>query len=94
MQIVWENVLTSSIVFIVFCVAAILFYYLSNRGRVKKRKEHFAELHKSLAEGKKVVFAGGLYGVLKAVRDDTVDIKVKSGAIIEVSRYAISEIVE
>jgi preprotein translocase subunit YajC len=75
-------------------VFAILFYYLSNRGKVKKRKEHFANLHKSLAAGQEVIFAGGLYGVLKAVRDETVDIKVKSGAIIEVSRYAISEINE
>ena len=61
---------------------------------MKKRREHFERLHAELAPGQMVEFANGIYGRTVAVRQDTVDIQVKSGAVMTVSRYAISAIIK
>jgi preprotein translocase subunit YajC len=94
MEDFWESVLTSSVVFVVFIVIALVGYGLLSQRGIKRQKKHFAELHEKLAVGQKVMFANGLLGTLKRVGDETVDIKIKSGEIMEVSRFAISEIVQ
>lgn len=37
-------------------------------------------------------FAGGIYGTVKGIEGEKVQIKVRSGAVVDVSRYAIQEI--
>lgn len=91
---VWENIFYSSIVLIVFIIIIIaIYYFISSRG-MKKQKEHFKKLHESLKVGQKVQFGNGIYGTLKRIGDETCDVQVKNGAVMEVSRYSISEIVE
>lgn len=90
----WNDILASSIVMLVFVFLMLGIYYLISARGLKKRKEHFAKLHTELTSGQYVSFSNGLYGTIVAVRKDTVDIKVKSGAVMTVSRYAISELVE
>lgn len=90
----WENILASSIVMLVFVFVTLGIYYVTNARGLKQRREHFAKLHAELAPGQRVQFANGIYGTTVAVRKDTVDIQVKSGAVMTVSRYAISAIVK
>lgn len=90
----WEIILGSSIVMIVFIILLLIVYYLTSFRGVKKQKDHFSTLHTTLAKGQKVSFSNGIYGIVNAVSKDTVDIQVKSGAIMTVSRYAISEILK
>lgn len=89
----WQSILASSIVMIAFLLIMVIFYYLLNFKNVKKQKDHYRTLHQDLTTGQKVTFLNGLYGTLTRVGEETVDIKVKSGAVMEVSRFAISEIV-
>lgn len=60
--------------------------------RQKKQQKYFAELHKSLKVGSRVQFAGGLFGKLVRVGKETCDVEVKSGQVLEVSRFAIQAI--
>lgn len=90
----WQNIFNTSIVLIAFLVIIIVIYYIINARGMKRQKAHFAELHQSLAPGKKVQLSNGIFGTLKRVGEETVDVEVKSGAVMEVSRFAISEIVE
>lgn len=90
----WQSILASSIVMIVFLLIMAIFYYFVNFKNVKKQKEHYRTLHQELAVGQKVLFLNGVYGTLTRVGEETVDIKVKSGAVMEVSRFAISEIIK
>ncbi|MEG0080070.1 MULTISPECIES: preprotein translocase subunit YajC [Enterococcus] len=93
---IWNSILGASIVVLVFVIAfAIIYYFIGARG-MKSQKEHFKTLHQSLAPGQEVKFANGLYGTIKVInqKKETVDIEVKSGTVIEVSRYAISEIMK
>lgn len=57
-------------------------------------RQAIESLHQSLGKGQTVVFSNGLYGQIQSVSKETVDIQVKSGAVMTVSRYAISEIVD
>lgn len=90
----WVSILSASIALIVLIALAMIVYYFVNLRGMKKRRGHFETLHRSLQKGQQVIFSNGLYGEVNAVRDETVDIKVKSGAIITVSRFAISEIIK
>lgn len=89
----WRSILASSIVLICLILLMVLIYYFVSRKGIKQQKEHFKQLHQELAVGQKVQFSNGIYGVLKKVGTETVDIQVKSGAVMEVSRYGITEIV-
>lgn len=89
----WQNVLASSIVMIVFIFFIVGLYGILNLKKIKTRKQFFKQMHQDLKVGKSVVISGSLYGTLTRVGDETVDIKTKSGAVIEVSRYAITAII-
>lgn len=90
----WTSLLTSSVALIILLIFILIIYYVINYRGVKERKNHFSTLHQSLKNGEKIVLGNGIYGKIVAVNGDTVDIKVKSGAIVEVSRYSISKIVD
>ncbi|WP_086349496.1 preprotein translocase subunit YajC [Candidatus Enterococcus clewellii] len=89
----WQNILASSVVMIVFLLVMALVYYFLNFKNVKKQKEHYRKLHQELAVGQQVIFLNGVYGTLTRVGNETVDVKVKSNAVMEVSRFAITEVV-
>lgn len=90
----WESILAASIVLIVFFIVIVLVYYIISSRGMKQRKKHFETLHQNLSKGQEVHFSNGIYGTIQAVREDTVDIQVKSGAIMTVSRYAVSDIIK
>ena len=87
-----EAVLASSIVLLVLMtlVGVVLFAFKAMRTR--KQKGYYEKLHKTLESGQRVQFAGGLFGELVRVGRETCDVRVKSGEVIEVSRYAIQAI--
>jgi len=87
-----QNILASSIVLIAFILLTVILFGLLNMRKMKAKKQYLKELHQKLKIGQNVVFSGGLYGSITRVGTETVDVKVKSGTVIEVSRYAISEI--
>lgn len=90
----WNSIFYTSIVLIGFIVIIVAIYYIISSRGMKKQRKHFEELHKNLAVGQKVQFGNGIYGTVKHIGDNTVDIEVKNGAVMEVSRFAISEIVK
>ena len=66
-----------------------VFYFLMIRPQRKKQKEH-EELITELRRGDKVVTAGGIYGVIESISDDSVIIKVESGATMRVARNSVA----
>ncbi len=94
MENLWSNILASSIVLLVFLtVLALIYFWFSSKG-VKKQTGFLEDMHKNLRVGQKVMFAGGLYGKLRRVGMETCDVEVAKDTVIEVSRYAIQEIVK
>lgn len=89
-----ENILASSIVFLVFLAVIGVIFTVGNYLRMRKQKNYYKDVHTELASGKKVAFSNGLIGKLVRVGKETCDIEIKSGAVIEVSRYAVQEVLD
>jgi preprotein translocase subunit YajC len=74
---------------VIFLVAIFaVMYFLMIRPRQKQQKEH-EEMTKELRAGDKVIIAGGIYGTIESLGEDTVILKVESGATMRVARSSI-----
>ena len=87
-----ESILASSIVLLAFLVVMGVVYTVWSSVKMRKKRKYFEELHVELAPGQEVVFGGGIYGRVKRVDGDKVEVEVRSGAVMDVSRYAIQQI--
>lgn len=90
----WETVLNVSIVAIILIILILAIAYFVNLKNLKGRKEHFKAIHENLKIGKKVEVLNGIYGEVARLTDETIDLKIKSGQVIEVSRYAVTKIIK
>jgi len=74
---------------IIFLVAIFaVMYFLMIRPRQKQQKEH-DELTKEVRVGDNVIIAGGIYGQIESLGEDTVLLKIESGATMRVARSSI-----
>ena len=85
-------ILVSSLTFIVFVVVILGIYYFFSRKNMKRQQQYFEKLHAELQVGKRVVCANGLYGTVKKVDEEKVNVEIAKGVVITVSRFAISEV--
>jgi len=75
------------IIFIVLIFG--MFYFLMIRPQRKRQKEH-QQLIEELRRGDRVVTSGGIYGVIETVSEDSVLIKVESGATMRVAKNSVA----
>lgn len=66
-----------------------LFYFLFIRPQRKRQKEH-RQLVEELKRGDNVLTAGGIYGVVESISDDSIVVKVESGATIRVAKNSVA----
>ena len=76
----------SMIIFVVLIIA--MMYFTMIRPQRKQQKEH-QRLMEQLRSGDKVVNAAGIYGEIVSINDNSVVLKVESGATIRVTRASI-----
>ena len=89
-----QSILASSIALGGLLVIMAVVYFIWSRIGLKKKQKSFKELHVELAPGQEIMFAGGIYGTVKSIDGDKVEVKVRSGAVLDVSRYAIQQIAQ
>lgn len=87
-------VLGSAVALIIIIALTVLVYFFVANSKLKKQKAHFSNLHQNLKVGSKIIFCNGIYGKIIKIGKDTVDVEVKSGAVMTISRYAISSILD
>jgi preprotein translocase subunit YajC len=75
------------IIFLVLIFA--VFYFLLIRPQRKRQKEQ-QNLMQELKRGDKVITAGGIHGVIDSVSEDSVIIKVESGATMKVVKSSVA----
>ncbi len=63
-------------------------YFLMIRPRQKQQKQH-EEMEQELRVGDKVIIAGGIYGQIESLGEDTAILKIESGATMRVARSSI-----
>jgi len=66
-----------------------LMYFVMIRPQRKRQKEH-QQLIEELNRGDRVVTAGGIYGMIESISEDSVIIKVESGATMRVAKGSVS----
>ena len=74
------------IIFLVLIFA--MLYFVMIRPQRKRQKEH-QQLVLELRKGDKVVTAGGIYGVIESTSEDSIVIKIESGATIRIARGSV-----
>jgi preprotein translocase subunit YajC len=75
------------IIFLVLIFA--MFYFLMIRPQRKRQKEQ-RELMAGLQKGDRIITVGGVYGVIESLSEESVVIKVESGATMRVARGSIA----
>jgi preprotein translocase subunit YajC len=66
-----------------------MFYFLMIRPQRKRAKEQ-RELMAGLQKGDKVITVGGVYGVIESLSEESVVLKLESGATMRVARGSIA----
>jgi preprotein translocase subunit YajC len=74
------------VVFLVVIFAVM--YLLMIRPRQKQQKQHEAMMQE-LRPGDKVIIAGGIYGQIESLSEDTAILRIESGATMKVARNSI-----
>ena len=92
----WEVVLWTCITIAVLMGIIALILSVISAANMRKRRKEVGDIHTTLAIGKRVMFAGGIYG--KVVRmndtDEIIGVEVAPKTIIDISRFAVQGIVE
>jgi preprotein translocase subunit YajC len=74
---------------IIFLVAIFaIMYLLMIRPRQKQQKQHEAMMQE-LRVGERVIIAGGIYGQIESLSEDTAIVRIESGATMKVARSSI-----
>jgi len=81
-----EGSIVPMIIFLVLIFA--MFYFLMIRPQRRRQKEH-EQMVSELKKGDNVITAGGIYGQIESMGEDSVVLKVESGATIRVARTSI-----
>jgi len=81
---------TSTIYMVVFLVLlAGVFYFFIIRPQSKRQKEQ-RDIIGSLKPGDRVITIGGIYGKIESLREDSVILKLESGATVRFMRSSIA----
>lgn len=81
---------TSSVAMIVFLVVIFaLMYFVMIRPQRKRQKEH-QQLVEELKRGDRVITAGGIFGQIESVSEDSVVVKVESGTTIRIAKSSVA----
>ena len=78
--------ITLSLIMMV-AIFAIMYFFMI-RPQNKKQKE-IANFRKNLEVGQEVITAGGIYGKIKEIEDNTVVLEIASGVKIKIDRNSI-----
>ena len=66
-----------------------MFYFVMIRPQRKRQKEHEAMMQE-LQKGDRIITAGGIYGTIESVSEDSVVIKVESGSTMRVNKNSVA----
>ena len=75
---------------ILIVVFGAIFYFLIIRPQRRREREH-RKLLQSLKRGDRVVTAGGIYGTIDKIDDDTVILSLEEGAKVRIAKSSIVE---
>jgi preprotein translocase subunit YajC len=83
-----SNFLTNYGIIIFLIAIFAIMYFLMIRPRQRQQRQH-EEMTRELRSGDRVIIAGGIYGEIESLAEDTIILKLESGATMKVARASI-----
>lgn len=77
----------SSLIFIAFLIA--IFYFMLIRPQ-KRRVQQHQQLVSSISEGDEIVTIGGIFGMVKMISEDHVEVEISPATTIRIVKSAIA----
>ncbi|MGN0305531.1 MAG: preprotein translocase subunit YajC [Lachnospiraceae bacterium] len=92
MNINWEVIAWTCITLaVIMGIFALILGIISSKN-MRRRREDMREIHTGLTIGSQIIFAGGLYGRVVGIEDETVNVEVAKNTVIKINRYSIQGI--
>ena len=95
MQIEWNVILWTCITISVLVGIFGVILSIISAVNMKKRRKEVGGIHTTLAVGSKIMFGGGIIGkVVRMSEDEIIGVEIAPKTIVDVSRYAVQQILE
>lgn len=92
MSINWEVIVWTCITLAaIMGIFALILSFISAKN-MRARRENMQEIHTGLAIGSQVMFAGGLYGRVVGIEENTLNVEIAKSTVIKIDRYAVQSI--
>ena len=78
------------IALVYFAVLALAFFFLMVRPQRRRAAMH-RQFVAALSVGDEVITSGGIFGTIRGLRDDSVDLEIASGTVLRIARVAIAQ---
>lgn len=75
-------------------VGIFLIFWLLVIRPASRRNKDLARLQSDLRVGDKVMLSSGLYGTLRSVEEDPLDLELAAGLVVQVARGAVARVLE
>jgi len=69
-----------------------IFYFILIRPQQTKMKEH-KKMLEAVKKGDEIVTAGGIYGTVEGVNNDTLTVKIAEGVKVKITRGSVGDVV-
>lgn len=89
----WEVVLWTCVTIGVLLAVFAMILSIISAKNVKRRRKELSEVHTELKIGSKILFAGGIYGRVVGIEDETLNVEVAKSTVIKISRYCVQSLV-
>lgn len=94
MSVNWEVVIWTCVTLaVIMGVIGLVLTFVSSRN-MRKRRQTVGDLYTGLRIGNQVIFAGGVYGKVVGIEEETVNVEIAKNTVIKISRYAIQSILD
>lgn len=87
-----QMIINSSLVFLIFLMIGGILYTAVSTRQLNRRRKELEKLHQNLKIGAEIMFCGGLTGKISELDTDFIHVVIAEGAIIKISRYAVTQI--
>lgn len=75
-------------------IAVVIVFWLLIVRPASRRQKQLQQLQASLAPGNRIVLASGLYGTIRGLADEKVQVEIADGVVVDVARGAVAAVEE
>lgn len=87
-----QSLVTSMLAVLIMVVLFGVIYFVKTLRTLKETQIKNNDIENRLQNGQRILFGNSMMGIVENINQESVDVKVKSGAVIEILKESINEI--